>query len=383
MRVEEVPPVLRERLQARRPEIEQAILTRINAISDPTEVADPAYADGLRAAVSAAIDYGFAALGAAADDAAPVPVLLLAQSRLAARNRVSLDVVLRRYSSGQSLIGDYLVQEAGRAGFGAAELEPLLRSLSVRFERLLAAVGEEYAREADSRTSSSRQRAAELVKRLLAGGLPNTAETAYEFDASHLGVVLAGPGAAEAVRELATAHNRRLLLVQPGEDVFWAWLGGRRRLDPAVLLESTLPGDLVLAVGEPGEGIAGWRLSHRQAAAAMPIALRGPDPVVRYADAALLASILQDDLLATSLRQLYLEPLRRGRGGGEVLLRTLRAYLVADGNVSSTAIDLGVDRKTVSTRLQSIERRLGRPLSACLSELHMALRLDEADIADA
>ena len=52
-----------------------------------------------------------------------------------------------------------------------------------------------------------------------------------------------------------------------------------------------------MTVGEPGEGLVGWRLSHRQAKAALPIAERRGQAILRYADVALLASILRDDLV--------------------------------------------------------------------------------------
>ena len=66
--------------------------------------------------------------------------------------------------------------------------------------------------------------------------------------------------------------------------------------------------------------------------------MRGPEPFVRYVDVALLAAVLQDDLLATSLRKLYLEPLeaeRDGEGGGDVpsLLRGGTERLLGRGGV--------------------------------------------------
>jgi DNA-binding PucR family transcriptional regulator len=134
-----------------------------------------------------------------------------------------------------------------------------------------------------------------------------------------------------------------------------------------------------LAAGEPAEGLAGWRLSHRQASAALSIALRETGRVVRYADDALLVAALQDDLLAASLRGLYLEPLRRMRDGGAAVRQTLRAYFAAGGNVSSAAVALGVNRATVSSRLTSAEERIGRHLDAISAEMQTALRLDDID----
>jgi hypothetical protein len=47
--------------------------------------------------------------------------------------------------------------------------------------------------------------------------------------------------------------------------------------------------------------LAGRRLTHRQAKAALPIALLGEGPPIRYGEVALLTSIYGDDLLTTSL----------------------------------------------------------------------------------
>ena len=117
-----------------------------------------------------------------------------------------------------------------------------------------------------------------------------------------------------------------------------------------------------MTIGEPGEGLSGWRLSHRQAKAALQVAERRGQAVLRYADVALLASVLRDDLLVTSLRQLYLEPLERARDGGKAARETLRAYFAAERNVSSTAAVLGVDRRTVTNRMRAIEELFDRPL---------------------
>ena len=135
------------------------------------------------------------------------------------------------------------------------------------------------------------------------------------------------------MRELAGRLDRRLLAVCREEESIWAcWLGGRHSLETEQALralgEISLDG-VSVTVGEPGEGLSGWRLSHRQAKAALPIAERKGQAVLRYADVALQAAILRDDLVATSLHQLYLEPLERARDGGQVARETLRAYFAS------------------------------------------------------
>ena len=368
---------LRERLEGRREEIERATLDRVYGISDPAEIADPDYAQGLRATVSAALDYALEAIERGEEKAPPPPPALLAQARLAARHGVSLDTVLRRYFAGYALIGEFLSREA-QAG-RAPEAPALLRGRAAVFDRLIAALSEEYEREAQSAPASPEQRRAERVRRLLAGEQLDTSGLSYEFEGHHLALVAAGPGAESALREIAQGLDCRLLMVSPEEGLAWAWLGARRAQNPSELgIEAGEGEGPSIAIGEPGEGLSGWRLSHRQAAAALAVARRGGESVVRYRDVALLASVLRDELLVTSLRQIYLEPLEAERDGGELLRETLRAYFAADRNVSSAAAALGVDRSTIARRLREIEARIGCSLPTCGLEFEVALRLPDS-----
>ena len=379
MRIEEIRAGLAGRLRSRQAEIEQAVLTRIRAVADPFGSNDPEYTDGLRETVVVAIEFGIEAVERSEDNPPPIPTVLLSQARLAARHEVKLETVLRRYLAGYTLLGDFLIEESkgGGGGLNKDSLKRLLRVQAGILDRLIAAVSEEYAREAPVRSDTSEQRRGERIKRLLAGELIDTSEWAYDFEAHHLGLIASGPGANQAILDLGAALDRSLLVVPCAEDIVWAWLGGRRGLegDPLKrLLGSGWPARVSLAIGEPGEGVSGWRLTHQQARAALPIALRSDGPV-RYADVALLASMLRDDLLTTSLRRLYLAPLECERDGGKVMRDTLRAYVAAHRNVSSAAAALGVNRHTVTNRLRTIEERLGRPLDACTVEIDAALSL--------
>jgi hypothetical protein len=334
----------------------------------------------LRSAVSAALDHGLAAVELGADHLPPVPPVLLTEARLAARNRVGLDTVLRRYVAASSILGDFIMQEAtGAEPLEVDAIQQIGRDQAGLLDRILAAVTEEHSRELESRLRTSKQRRAEHIRRLLAGETLDTSGLEYDFAAHHLGLVAAGPHASERLSELSASLDCRRLLVTCGEDEVWAWLGAGRRLDSTrvkELLTPDLPQGLSIALGEPTQGLCGWGLTHRQAAACLPIAQRTPEQVVRYSDVALLASTLRDDLLLTSLRDIYLRPLFDERDGGELLRRTLRAYFAAERNVSSAAADLGVDRKTVNARLREIERRLDRPITTCAAQLETALHLD-------
>jgi PucR C-terminal helix-turn-helix domain/GGDEF-like domain len=371
---------LRGRLEARRAEIEAAVLTRVQALADPAEASDPTYSEGLRATVTAAIEYGLATLEAGERRAQPLPAELGTQARLAAKSGVGLEVVLRRYFAGYALLGDFLVAEAQAAGVPAAALQRLLRSQATVFDLLIGAISKEHTAEAKRRALSTMEQRTERVRRLLAGELIDTAELAYDFEGFHLGLIAAGPGAAEAIRELLPGAGHPRLLLCRDQEVVWAWLGSDVEPDSVELEQSLSPAwppAASLAIGELGVGLAGWRLTHRQAQAALPIAQRRSEPIVRYAEVALLASILQDETLLASLRQLYLAPLAEAPDGGTMLRETLHAYFAAERNVSSTAAALGVSRQTVRSRLHRFESRLGCPLGERAAQVELALQLEE------
>jgi hypothetical protein len=370
---------LASRLRARRSEIEEAILARIHAIADPSEAKDPAYVEGLKGALADAVDYGLAGIEYGDERQLPVPVALLAQARLAGRNSVSIEIVLRRYCAGYVLLADYLLGEAEDGDLlGDESLKSLMRTMAGLFDQLLRAVSEEHRREAGNR-SRMNERCVRRVERLLDGEPLDTMGLEYDFEHFHVAAVAMGGDDSEAIAALARDLDTSLLLVQPAEGITWFWLGSRRRIDPAEAKRKAEPlwtrGSL--AIGECAGGLAGWRLSHSQAKAALRVAGRVPEPVVRYAGVALLATALQDEVLATSLRQIYLAPLERQRGGGAAARTTLRAYFAAERQISSAAAALGLDRNTVSRRLRQVERLIGSPLARCAAELETALRLEK------
>jgi sugar diacid utilization regulator len=185
------------------------------------------------------------------------------------------------------------------------------------------------------------------------------------------------------MRGVAERLERRLLCVAREREIAWAWLGGRRVL-PVDEVEQACAadaGDVRFVLGEPASGLEGWRMTHRQAQAALLVARRRPQRVTRYGDVALLAAALGDEVLGRSLVGIYLAPLGVARDGGEVLLQSLRAYLCAECSVSSAAAALGVSRKTVEGRLRMVEKQLGRTLHPCPAELEVALLLDEICLA--
>ncbi len=369
------------RLAARRGEIEEELVARVHAVAG-TDDLDQEYVEGLRGAVRAALEFGLEGIACRDPMTLPIPMAVRAQARLAARNDVSLEIVLNRYVAGYTVLEGFLFEEIGNSGLVAGgDLKQLSEAQTILFERLSQAVRSEYRQESSRRPASAERRHVEVARRLLEGKFADTSDLAYDFeDGFHVAVIARGTGAANALKGLASALDCRLFLVPQDEATVWAWFGSRKRRDlgqtrPAIVRR--WPSQVALALGEAGQGLSGWRRSHRQADAAFGIALRKPGTFVRYAEDPLLASCMQDDLLRRSLHEFYLAPLADERDGGAMHRQTLRAYFTADRVGASAAHALGVTRQTVTNRLQAIEARIGRPLTECGAELEVALRLEQ------
>lgn len=367
-------------LKARLPEMEKATNDQIQAIAGPSLAADPAYKKGLRLAVSAALEFGLVGVNVpAGTPGASVPSSLLAQTRNAARAGVTLDTVVRCCCVGDALLRCCLIEESQKVGVDNSILKRLLHSQQTSFDRLLESVGLEHRRALEAGLSPT-ERLVKGVERLLADELVDTAEIPYVFDAHHIAVIVTGGVTADEVRSLGQAIDRRVLIVTPKEGIIWAWFGGRQAPDPRKLSRLVFarrwPSDISVAVGEPSYGRAGWRLTHQQARAALAIAERSSNSVSRYADVAILSALVHDDLLVSSLNQLYVAPLEKGPDQGKSLRETLSAYFACERSGSSAAAALGVKRHTVTRRLRTVEDILGQPLIECATALDLALRLE-------
>ncbi|HEX6781031.1 MAG TPA: helix-turn-helix domain-containing protein [Solirubrobacterales bacterium] len=311
--------------------------------------------------------------------AGDVPLAVIVQARCAARHRIPLETVLRRYLAAEKLLTDFVLEEA--TGIDAPVLRMAMATQGTAFERLIALATEEYGRETRARPASHEARLVERARRLLAGELVDPSILEYDLCAHHLGLVACSADARPLIRQLAGEVGSRSLVLSGGNEQLWAWLGSSRGPLDADAIRSWLTAegapDLPIGMGEAKRGRDGWRLTHHQARAAFWVAEAKPAPVVEYTEAALLASIGRDVVLTASLQERYLLPLAAERDGGQVLRTTLRSYFRAGGNSSSAAAALGVSRQTVANRLQTVERCIGRPLTECADALSAALTLQE------
>jgi hypothetical protein len=369
------------RLRARQEEIHEAVIHRAFSIAPPSGREAPGYAEALRAAIPSAVEQAVGAIELGEERVGPTPAAIFVQAAASARSEVGLEVVMRRYAAGYSTISDFLHEEIralGGSSIGGYTM--LQRDLTALFDRFIVEVSETYREEEGRSLPSPRQRRLERVRRLLAGDLLDPAGLDYPLGASHLAVIVSGPEPEKAAAGLAGRLDRLILVGESSIGRCAVWLGGSRRLETEgldVALRGLVDEGHRLSLGEPGEGVAGWRRTRRQAEAAYLVAERGSRPVVHYRDVALVAAALRDPDLSHYLAETYIRPLE---GDRLALRETIGAFLESGKNATSAAAALGITRQTVTSRLRAAEEKVGRPLELCAAQLETALRL--AELAD-
>ncbi len=386
--LEDVRSLIVNGLRSYTPAIDQAICARVRDAIPHAGNQNPEYEAGLLAAVTAVVGYSLDAIEQGPEWSGPIPPATAAQARRAARIGVSLSTIQRRYFAGHREFGEFVTQEVERNGFSnnGQVIHHLRRTQEALLEHLTAAIEREYNHEQELIANSPEQRRLEIVQRLLSGELVESTEhteLGYEIHAAwHLGLIASGADAHEVVRALKTRYARKLLSVSLNGRVC-VWLGAQETLTAADIEHMSNKGhiDLSLAVGEPGKGFDGWRLTYDQACAAFAVALRRPDKVAWYAEGRLLATALQNATLASSLKQKYLAPLSNQSDGGAKLRRTLRTYIDLECNATSASHPLQVGRHTVESHVHTAEKLIGCSLRECLPELDVALRLEELNHA--
>lgn len=371
-----------DRLRARHAEIARAIYDEIRvAVPDSVGGRDPTYQAGILEAVTAVLSYSLDVIGHGPGWSGPIPPEAASQARRAARVGVGAGVILRRYVTGHRRLGEFVAEEAKCTGVESdlAALGHIRRTQEALLEHLTAAVEHEHDQERERIARSPEQRRVELVQRLLDGEFVRRAELGslvYAFDAWHVAMIAMGANARAALESLKA--DRQLLLVSHGEETVWAWLGGQRRLAHADMERLRLQSDhadVSLALGEPAKGIHGWRETNEQARQALQVVLLGRQKHARFADVAVLTPWVENRDRARSFVEQYLTPLYSQKDGGVTSCNVLRAYFETARNVSAAARKLGLERRTLAYRLETIEECLGYPLQDRFTELDVALRL--------
>ena len=351
---------------------------------------DPDFVDVYRQSFRAQLRFIYDGLESGREvEGVEAPPLALEEARMAAARGIELATILQGYRVTHRLILDAALERVR----DPAALRVTSRWLFTYMDWMTRRVSEAYRRERDLLVRDRERRTRQLVRDVLDDVPIDAARLSYALEQFHLGVVAWGEAPERALADAAEAEGLTLLTVSGTDGTAWGWLGGSRadvvpaggehgpagpaadgvhvpagaRLEP--------PPGTRLAVGTPGEGVEGFRASHRQAMSTYRIARETTQPVTTFADVALLALTLQDPTLAREFVRCELGPLAADDARSRLLRETLRAYFDAGQNAAAAAAALGVHERTVTYRLRSIEERLGRPLRTRRDELGVALRL--------
>lgn len=253
-------------------------------------------------------------------------------------------------------------------------------------EQVLAQVVARHTEVVGEMAATRDDRRRELVDSLLAGraprpDAPDTEELlGYRLRDTHVALWIECDDPARTHRALralrADTDAAGTLLVRHDAGTWFGWLGYLGGVDePAVTRAAAATGEL-MTLGEPGNGLAGFRRSHHRARRAA--ALR---PVLHLADRCLsarrlrLEMLLLDDPVSArtfvedELGALAADTERAGRTRD-----TLLAWL-ACGSQAQAAIELGVHENTVRQRVRYAAEELGDALAERRTELLVALRL--------
>jgi hypothetical protein len=295
--------------------------------------------------------------------------------RLAQRGTSVIDLI-RAYYLGQTAILNHALHEATRQPVDPDLLGAMMRrALTVTFafiDRVTQQVVEAYQAERDRWLLNRSAMRAARVRALLegSGAELDATETAlgYRLRGTHLAMIVwhvTDPVQGNALGTLETVamdigeslpHAGQPLLVPCDELCAWVWFplttAALPDEDHVQRVLAKVDSSVRLVLGDPGEGIDGFRRSHRQAVRVQALS--------RAAGAWVTDTLEQ---LATDDEQ------------HERLRETLRVFLATGGSYTAAAAKLTMHKNSVQYRVRKAEEMLGRPVAESRLDVELALKL--------
>ncbi len=319
--------------------------------------------------------------------------------RLAQRD-ISANVLVRSYRLGQQAVLKAVLEE-----IRTAELDPrlaldvfdVMSTISFNYiDRISQEVVEVYQQARESWLENRNSLRINEIRELLAGGDVDidaaTVAIRYPLQRTHLAVVLWCDDSEDRLAEMERLVQQFAasigaadspLFISVDRATAWAWVAVPAAvLDEAVTwLGSLVPAEgPYVAVGTPQSGVAGFRLSHRQAEDARIVAVASGPQRRRFtafghrgvALTALLGSNV-DALSAWATE--VLGPLACSTVSDQRLRETLQAFLKAGGSNKAAAEELHLHTNSVKYRVQRAIERRGRPIEDDRLDVEVALLL--------
>ena len=326
------------------------------------------------------------------------PVAAAEYARRLAQHGVPMVALIRAYRIGQARFLRWCIEELASESVDPhveAEATWLMTERSFAYiDRISEQMIEHYQAEHDRWLHNRAAVRAGRVRSLLAGvdADLDAAESAlgYRLRRHHVGAIAwieppaPSPDGLLVLERAATQIASRggaqghPLFVPVDDASAWVWLpfGPEHGVDEATVREALEDCDAYVALGEPGDGVDGFRRTHRQALAAQAVALAagpGRPKVTAFADIRPIA-LMAGDLDATrawvqdTLGALAVDDEQHAR-----LRETLRVFLSTGGSYTTTANRLTMHKNTVLYRVTRAEEIRGRPINADRLDVELAL----------
>jgi hypothetical protein len=358
--------------------VEDRVMARMQPANGETSAA---LHEVLRRGVSAAVRNALGLLRSQAELPEELPPDLIELARLCADSHWELARLADAALAGQEVFWDRFQAVTERTLGDTALCWEVIRAARARLSGnparltgLFRAACEREVARVPGIDEDSRLRA---VLRALEGQWIDSGELGYDLASHHVAVVA---DTSPSLDEIARRTERQLLRVQGPDGGIWGWLGGSTRMSDADLNDLVVwlgSSDVMVAFGEPAQGIAGFAASHHEALEARAIAVASNQRAVRFGDFRLLIAVLRDGDLANGFIERELGELDRPSERMRELRDTLRAYLEHSQSVSVTAAVRGRDRKTIERQLRSAEQLIHHRVSDRSDEVLIALRVAE------
>ena len=323
------------------------------------------------------------------------PASAVEYARRLAQRGTPLTALLRAYRLGHTCFSDWLLRELAEHTNDPETITATVQSTARQVAGYIDQVSEEmvtaYTKERENWLRNCSAAQAGRIRDLLSGQRIDVSSTeatlGYRLRQHHLGVVCWTSNeaiAADNITRLERAISHIAAQTATGADpVFlprdessaWAWLplGIRDRFDPAAC---DADAGIHVAFGDVVSGIAGFRLTHRQALAAQAVALAGGSPprVLTYAEVAPVAMMLGSPDLLAAWVQSTLGGLAADDEHHARLRETLLVFLDTGGSYKATAERLVLHKNSVQYRIHKATESLGRPVGDNRHDVELALQ---------
>ncbi len=203
----------------------------------------------------------------------------------------------------------------------------------------------------------------------------------------HLGCAIgASPGIAVERRVLdgivyvfgREVGSERMLRYETSSGTVHLWVTTDQRPRIPRVEDLRVPAPLLIGIGEPHRGVAGFRRTFLEASDSLGLAARlGNSSGVSYVDAALAILLSRDEERARWFVEYELRDLARESPEAADLRNTLRTFFDTRMRIAPAAERLFLHRNTLINRLERIQSLLGHSVTERTAETQAALVLAE------